>query len=111
MIPFIAKDTSFPVITQKDIDTRYNGDWAQYLASGSGLHDYLKEMNSEVLSKYNSMSVAEGAGVTAATAHNFVDEDRKELNMGYHFEGVDLGYEKGKYKTMNPNWSLLESRR
>jgi oligo-1,6-glucosidase len=102
VIPFIAKDTSFPVISQQEIAEKYNGDWSQYMGNGPHLHDYLKEMYSEVLSKYNCMSVAEGAGVTAATAHNFVDEDRKELNMLYHFEGVGLGYMPGKFKTMDP---------
>ncbi len=103
VISFIAKDTTFPVITQKELDEKYNGDWSQYLASGPHLHDYLNEMNKEVLSKYDCMSVAEGAGVTAATAHNFVDEDRHELNMLYHFEGVSLGYVPGKFKEMDPN--------
>ena len=99
VIPFISKDTTFPVITQKEIDEKYQGDWSQYLASGPHLHDYLKEMNEQVLSKHNVMSVAEGAGVTAATAHLFVDEDRNELNMLYHFEGVSYGYVPGKFKT------------
>ncbi|MBC7914279.1 MAG: alpha-glucosidase [Pyrinomonadaceae bacterium] len=99
VIPFISKDTSFPVITQKELDDKYNGDWGQYMASGPHLHDYLKEMNREVLSKHNVMSVAEGAGVTAATAHSFVDKDRNELNMLYHFEGVSYGYVPGKFKT------------
>jgi oligo-1,6-glucosidase len=98
VIPFIAKDTTFPVITKKDLDENYDGGWDHYLASGPHLHDYLKEMNSEVLSKYNCMSVAEGAGVTTKTAHDFVDEDRKELNMLYHFEGVSLGFVPGKFK-------------
>ncbi len=102
VIPFIAKDTTFPEITQKDLDEKFGGGWDKYLASGPGLHDYLKEMNSEVLSKYNCMTVAEGAGVTAATAHNFVDEDRKELNMLYHFEGVNLGFVPGKFKQVQP---------
>jgi oligo-1,6-glucosidase len=109
VISFIAKDTTFPVITQKDIDEKYQGDWSRYLASGPGLHDYLKEMGREVLSKYPVMSVAEGAGVTAATAHDFVDSDRKELNMLYHFEGVSLGYLPNKFKVMDPKgYSLVE---
>lgn len=102
VIPFISKDTSFPVITQKDIDEKYNGDWSQYLGSGPHIHDYLKEMNKEVLSKYDCMSVAEGAGVTIKTAHDFVDEDRKELNMLYHFDGVSYNYQPGKFKTPYP---------
>ena len=107
VIPFISKDNSFPVITQKELDEKYEGRWDIYMASGSHLHDYLKEMNTEVLSKYNVMSVAEGAGVTAGTAHNFVDADRKELNMLYHFEGVSYGYLPGKFKVPDPNgWKL-----
>lgn len=108
VIPFIAKDTTFPVITQKDLDTKYEGRWDEYLASGPGLHSYLQEMNKEVLSKYDVMALAEGAGTTKATAMNFVDPDRHELDMSYHFDGVSLGYVNGKYKTMNPDWSLTE---
>jgi len=65
-------------------------------------------MNREVLSKYDVMSLAEGAGMLTSTALNFVDEDRKELNMGYHFEGTNLGYIPGYFKKMSPNWSLVD---
>ena len=108
VIPFIAKDTTFPVITQKELDAKYEGRWDVYLASGPGLHGYLQEMNKEVLSKYDVMALAEGAGTTKGTAMNFVDPDRHELDMSYHFDGVNLGYINGKYKTMNPDWSLTE---
>ena len=102
VIPFISKDVTFPIITQKDLDEKYNGDWSQYMGNGPFLHQYLKEMNAQVLSKYNCMSVAEGAGVTSKTAHNFVDADRKELNMLYHFEGMGHGLVPGKFRTPNP---------
>ena len=103
VIPFISKDTSFPVITPEILKEKYNGDWAQYYASGPNLHSYLREMNTEVLSKYNDMSVAEGAGVTMETAHKFVDADRHELNMLYNFDGVNYGYVPGKFKTPDPD--------
>ena len=106
VIPVIAKDTSFPIITEQVLNEKYGGGWFTYFASTPAVHTYLQEMNKEVLSKYNIMTLAEGAGTTKATALSFVDPDRKELDMAYHFEGVDLGYEKGKYKTMNPNWNL-----
>lgn len=108
VIPFIGKDPDFPVITQEELDKNYEGRWDIYFASGKNLHSYLQEMNKEVLSKYDVMSVAEGAGMTKKTALNFVDADRKELNMGYHFDGVSLGYVPGYFKKMNPNWSLVE---
>lgn len=108
VIPFIAKDTTFPVITQEELDKNHEGRWDVYMASGPNLHDYLQEMNKEVLSKYDGMSLAEGAGMLKSTALNFVDEDRHELNMGYHFDGVNLGYILGCFKKMNPDWSLVE---
>ena len=68
----------------------FEKNFVQYYAMGPHLHDYLQEMNSEVLSKYDVMSVAEGAGNTFEDAHDLVDADRKELNMAYAFEGVDI---------------------
>ena len=108
VLAFIAKDITFPVITQEELDKNYEGKWDIYLASGPHLHDYLQEINKEVLSKYDVMSLAEVAGMTKATALNFVDANRKELNMGYHFDGVSLEYVAGYFKKMNPNWSLVE---
>jgi oligo-1,6-glucosidase len=62
---------------------------------GPHLHDYLKEMNREVFSRYDVMSVAEGAGNSFEDAHNLVDPDRKELNMAYSFDGVSIATPKG----------------
>ena len=107
VIPFISKDPSFPVITQAELDKNYHGRWDVYMGSGPHLHEYLQEMNREVLSKYDCMSLAEGAGMLTATALNFVDADRKELNMGYHFEGTNLGYIPGYFKKMGP-YSLVD---
>ena len=40
---------------------------------------------------------------------DFVDPDRNELNMLYHFEGMGLGYLPGEYKMPDPNgYSLVE---
>jgi len=107
VIPFISKDPSFPVITQAELDKNYHGRWDVYMGSGPHLHEYLQEMNREVLSKYDCMSLAEGAGMLTSTALNFVDADRKELNMGYHFEGTNLGYIPGYFKKAGP-YSLVD---
>ncbi len=48
-------------------------------------------MNREVVSKYDIMTVAEGSGSTFEDAHALVDAERNELNMAYHFEGMDIG--------------------
>ena len=75
---------------------------------GPHLHDYLKEMNQQVLNKYDVMSVAEGAGNTLVDAHNLVDADRNELNMAYAFEAVDIakpeGYSLLHFKEVFTRW-------
>lgn len=96
---FVAKDTTWPVLPPG-----YEKQIGKYYGMGPHLHDYLKEMNSEVLARYDIMTVAEGAGSTLQDAHDLVDPDRHELNMAYHFEGIDLGHGK-------PDYSLLEMKR
>ncbi|MPR33964.1 glycoside hydrolase family 13 protein [Salmonirosea aquatica] len=100
---FAAKDTTFPVFPKG-----YEKNFTQYYAMQGNLHEYLKEMNREVFSKYDVMSVAEGAGNTFEDAHNLVDADRNELNMAYAFEGVDLakpeGYSVLKFKEVFSRW-------
>jgi len=103
VIPFISKDTTFPVITEQTLKKKHNGSWSQYYASGPHLHEYLQEMNKEVLSKYDIMTLAEGAGTTLETAMNFVDPTRHELDMSFHFDGMGIGYLPGQFKQMDPN--------
>ena len=104
VITVISKDTTFP-----ELPAKYHGDYVAYYADGPHVHEYLQEMNRESLSKYDVMSVAEGLGVTLSTARSFVDPDRKELDMLYHFEGMGLGYLPGQFKHMDPNgYSLVE---
>lgn len=103
VIPFISKDTSFP-----PMPAEMNGDWGKFYRSGPHTHEYINEMNREVLSKYDIMTVGE-IGATAEEAHQFVDEDRHELNMLYHFEGVDFGYMPNSKKIIDPKgWSLVK---
>ena len=100
---FAAKDTSFPAF-QKGFEKNFT----QYYAMGPHLHDYLKEMNQQVFSKYDIMTVAEGAGNSFKDAHELVDEDRKELGMAYAFEAVDIakreGYSLLHFKEVFSRW-------
>lgn len=88
---FAAKDTTFPVLPKG-----YEKQVVLYHAMKPQIHDYLKEMNQEVFTKYNLMTVAEGAGNSFDDAHALVDADRNELNMAYHFDAIDLGKATGK---------------
>ncbi len=103
VIPFISKDTTFP-----PIPAEFKDDWGAFYAHGPHRHEYLQEMNHEVLSKYDIMTVGE-AGVPAEEAHDYVDDERHELNMFYHYEGVSLGYLPNSKKLVDPKgWSLLD---
>jgi len=103
---FCAKDTTFPAFPGLNEKT-----FIQYYAMQAPIHDYLKEMNREVLSKYDVMSVAEGAGKNYQDAHDLVDEDRNELNMAYAFDGVDLAndsnYSLVKLKKIFSEWDSV----
>ncbi len=104
VVPFISKDVSFPPMPAK-----YNGSFGDYYANGPFLHDYLKEMNREVLSKYNGVNIAEGVGVNTEDVHLFVDPDRNELDMLYHFDGMGIGFTPDGFKEPHPDgYSLLE---
>lgn len=84
VIGFISKDMSFPELPEK-----YRGNYPEYYAHGPRLHEYLHEMNREVLSNYDCFTVGEGAGVVIEDALLFVGEERKELQMFFSFELVD----------------------
>jgi oligo-1,6-glucosidase len=67
-------------------------------ANGPRVHEYLKEMNREVLSKYDAVTVGEGPGVNLEHGPRYVSTKEKELNMVFHFDHltIDFGPE-GKY--------------
>ena len=96
VIPFLSKDQSFP---------DFNGSLNEY-ANGPRIHEFLKEMNQEVLSKYDIMTVGEGFGVSSEQAHLYVGKNRRELNMIFHFEYVSIDRDEKDFFKYNPNWKL-----
>jgi oligo-1,6-glucosidase len=99
-LSFISSACCLPFVFEKNFN--------KYYGMQGNLHGYLQQMNKEVLSKYDVMSVAEGAGNTNEDAHNMVDADRHELNMAYAFDGVDLakpeGYSVLRFKEIFTRW-------
>jgi oligo-1,6-glucosidase len=102
-ICFIAKDVNWPEISPELLQEKYHGDWGHYYAAGPRLHEYLREMNEAVLSKYDVAAIAEASGISSDQALLFVGEDRKEMDMLYHFEGVMIGYIPGEFKKVEPS--------
>ncbi|MGM0846577.1 MAG: glycoside hydrolase family 13 protein [Bacillota bacterium] len=62
----------------------------EYYMNGPKIHDYLQEMHEKALSGYDVMTVGEMPGASVEEAKLYTAEDRKEVNMVFQFEHVDL---------------------
>jgi oligo-1,6-glucosidase len=89
VINLLAKQEGFP-----DVEDPTN---ISYLANNPGIHDYIQEMNREVLQHYDGMTVGEIPFVTPGEGLLYVGEDRNELNTLSHFEVADE----------MPTWDML----
>lgn len=102
VISFISKDLDFPELPES-----YNGEFIPFYAKGPKLHEYLHEMNQTVLSKYDVMTVGEATGISIDSALDFVDKDRNELNMFFHFDLMALDREQGEtFMMAKEPWKL-----
>ena len=88
VISMISKDQRFPDGEVKD---GLYGDPSPYYFHGPRVHEFLQEMNREVLSKYDIMTVGETSGVTVEDANLYAGADRDELSMVFQFEHVGIG--------------------
>ncbi|MBE0068150.1 glycoside hydrolase family 13 protein [Thermoanaerobacterium thermosaccharolyticum] len=88
VINMISKDQRFPdgIVPEGGL----YGDMSPYVMNGPRVHEYLKELNEKVLSKYDIMTVGETPCVTPEIAIDYVGEDRNELNMVFSFEHMDI---------------------
>lgn len=66
------------------------GDFGPYCVNGPRVHEYLQEMNREVLSKYDLITVGECSGVTIEEAKKYASSEGSELNMVFQFEHMGL---------------------
>ena len=86
VIPLVSKPTGLPDLTPEQLKAPPNA-----YANGPHLAEYLHEMDRDVLSKYDDMSVGEATGTTLAQTSNLVDDRRHELNMIFNFDAIKLG--------------------
>ena len=86
VISMISKDQAFP---DGEVKSGLYGDFGPYSVHGPRVHEFLQEMNREVLSKYDIMTVGETSGVTIEEAQKYAGEDSGELNMVFQFEHVE----------------------
>lgn len=103
VIPFISKDQTFP-----DFPAGFDGHPEFIYASGPQVHEYLQEMNREVLSQYDVMTVGEAFGVRSDQSALFVSDQRQELNMIFHFDVVRIDREGWRVTSWTlPQWKAI----
>ncbi|MCL2894272.1 glycoside hydrolase family 13 protein [Brenneria tiliae] len=99
VIPFISKQRGLPDLPA---DKLTHPEFVY--AGGPRIHECLQEMNREVLSHYDAMTVGEAFGVTFEQTPKFIDAERNELNMIFHFDIIRLDRDNWR-KT---EWTLPE---
>ena len=62
----------------------------EHYANGPKIHEYLREMNRQVFSPFGAMTVGETPFVDTSLCRLYTAEDRRELDMVFQFEMVDL---------------------
>lgn len=100
VIASISKDQNYPDYPEEDGRKYYTG---KYHSNGPRLHEFIHEMNQEVLSKYDCMTVGEAPGSTPEVARLFTDPAREELNMIFTFEHMNIDRIPG---SVNRKWAL-----
>jgi oligo-1,6-glucosidase len=78
-----------------------------YFMNGPKVHEYIQEMNREVLSKYDIITVGETPGASTEDAAQYANEDGTELNMIFTFEHMDLDSGPGGKWDVKP-WKLTD---
>lgn len=78
------------------------GDGAPYFMNGPRIHEFLQEMNKEVLSQYPTISVGEMPGTTPEDAILYTNPERNEVNMIFTFEHMDLDSAPGGKWNLKP---------
>lgn len=88
VINLISKDQAYtddPAVTAGSLDNSL-----AMAANGPRIHEFLNEMNREVLSQYPVITVGETPCVTTADAQKYTGFDRDELQMVFQFEHMDV---------------------
>lgn len=97
VIPFISKHRNFENLTS----TELKNPEITY-ASGPRLHEFLKEMNKKVLSKYDMVSIGEAFGIGQDSMLKMTDEREKELDLVFIFDIIRIGRD----NWIQNHWSL-----
>ena len=91
VINFISKDTSLP--NGRVHDGGLYGDGTPFFVDGPRIHEFLQEMHREVFAgREGLITVGEMPGVTVEEARLYTDPARRELDMVFQFEHVQVDH-------------------
>jgi len=108
VINLISKDPEFPDYPTKDKNSLSNVD--SYVVNGPKVHEYLEEMNREVLSKYDLITVGETPSITIDDAKKYAGFNSNTLNMVFQFEHTVLDYgDHGKWTDKKADFIELKA--
>ncbi|MDA7026719.1 alpha,alpha-phosphotrehalase [Bacillus sp. CLL-7-23] len=79
----------------------HEGDGRRFYTDGPRVHEYLHEMNKEVFSKYDSMTVGEMSSTTIADCIQYTNPENKELDMVFNFHHLKTDYVNGEKWTVS----------
>ncbi|RZI50307.1 alpha,alpha-phosphotrehalase [Aeribacillus pallidus] len=92
VINLISKDQRF----LDDDESLPLGDGRRFYTDGPRIHEFLQEMNREVFSKYDIMTVGEMSSTTIDHCIQYTNPARKELNMTFNFHHLKVDYPNGE---------------
>ena len=105
VINFISKDQRFPDGDADANQTYVSGH--RYFMNGPRVHEFLQELHTEALAGHDILTVGEMPGVTPEEGKLYTASERKELNMVFHFEHMDIDSGPHGKWDVKP-WSLVE---
>ncbi len=92
VINLISKDQRFP----DDDGSVAPGDGRKFYTDGPRIHEYLQEMNREVLAKYDSLTVGEMSSTTIEDCIRYSNPKQRELSMTFNFHHLKVDYPNGE---------------
>lgn len=92
VINLISKNQQFP----DDDGSIAPGDGRKFYTDGPRVHEFIHEMNKEVFSKFNSITVGEMSSTTLDHCIQYSNPKNEELSMTFNFHHLKVDYPNGE---------------
>ncbi|GAC41479.1 alpha,alpha-phosphotrehalase [Paenibacillus popilliae] len=92
VINLISKDQNFP----NDNGEHAQADGRPFYTDGPRIHEYLHELNREVLARHDTITVGEMSSTSIEECIKYTNPERQELNMTFNFHHLKVDYPNGE---------------